>query len=81
MFVPMVPGFVLALGAVETAVWMRVTPIVGQHVFIAELLRGQLPTSGAWVALSVSTLVAGAAALALTTWFLGRESVLRRQSA
>ena len=80
MFVPMIPGFVLAFGAVETAGWMRVTPMIGQHLFIADLIRGQLPAGGASIILLLTTLVTGAAALALTTWLLGRESVLRRQA-
>jgi sodium transport system permease protein len=80
MFMPMVPGFVLAFGAVETADWMRVTPMIGQHLFIADLLRGQLPAMGTSVVLAAATLVMGGAALALTTFLLGRESVLRRQA-
>jgi sodium transport system permease protein len=79
MFVPMVPGFLFAFGALDVAPWMTMTPILGQHLVIADILRGEAVPYAASGRLALLTLGVTVAALASCAWLLGRESVLGRQ--
>jgi sodium transport system permease protein len=78
LFLPMIPGFLLAFGSIQPAPWMNLTPILGQHVFISGLVRGEAPTVAAAAALGLVTLVVAAAAAVATSRGLGVESTLRR---
>lgn len=79
MFIPMVPGFLFAFDAVRPADWMAVTPILGQHLLLAGVLRGEMPTLLAFLGLAAVTLAGTLLALTLCTRLLGHESTLRRQ--
>ena len=78
IFAPMLPGFLFAFGSIEPAHWMTFTPMIGQHVMLTALVRGEAPTVMNLGVLSAITLAAGAAAWLAAAHQLGRESVLRR---
>lgn len=78
IFAPMIPGFLFAFGSIEPAPWMTFTPMIGQHVMLTALVRGETPALMSLVALSAITLAAGAAAWLAAAHQLGRESILRR---
>ena len=78
IFLPMIPGFLFAFGSIEPAPWMTFTPMIGQHVMLTALVRGDTPATIDLAALSVITLVAGAVACVAAARQLGRESILRR---
>lgn len=80
IFVPMIPGFLFAFGSIEPAPWMTFTPMIGQHVMLTALVRGDTPALIELAALSAITLVAGAVACVAASRQLGRESILRRTS-
>jgi sodium transport system permease protein len=78
VFAPMIPGFLFAFGSLQPAPWMRLTPMLGQHVFITDLVRGQaLPLIPA-AQLTIVTLAVAGLALVAVAALLGRESILRR---
>jgi sodium transport system permease protein len=77
IFAPMIPGFLFAFGTLEPAGWMTFTPMIGQHVMLTELIRGDAPAPGAALGLAAVTLAAAAAAWLSAGHQLGRESVLR----
>ena len=77
LFAPMLPGFLLAFGTLEPQPWMRFTPIVGQHLRVADILRGAPAASADVQALAATTIVATGIALAATGWCLGDERIVR----
>jgi sodium transport system permease protein len=78
MFVPMVPGFLLAFGAVPQAAWMAWTPLVGQHLAIAAIVGGTPLTPGTLVGLQALTLGLTIMALITAGIVMSREGILRR---
>ncbi len=78
IFAPMIPGFLFAFGSIEPAPWMTFTPMIGQHVMLTALVRGEAPALLELAALSGITLVAGAVACVAASRQLDRESILRR---
>jgi sodium transport system permease protein len=78
IFLPMLPGFLFAFGSIAAAPWMYLAPIVGQHVMISDIVRGDIPPLAEAVRLSVVTAVSTLVLLASATRLLGRESILRR---
>jgi len=78
IFVPMIPGFLFAFGSIEPAPWMTFTPMIGQHVMLTELVRGDMPAVADLAWLSAITIAAGGAAWMAAARQLGRESILRR---
>lgn len=81
MFIPMVPGFLLAFGTVDPTAWMRWTPVLGHHLIVAGLVSGEAPSSVDTAVLAGITLVVALLAYAATVRRLSDETVLRRQSA
>jgi sodium transport system permease protein len=78
VFLPMLPGFMFAFGSIEMRPWMSAFPMVGQHVMISGLLRGQAPSPVVLTVLSAATLAAAALAMAASAALLRRESIVRR---
>jgi sodium transport system permease protein len=78
IFLPMVPGFLFAFGSVDAAAWMRWTPLVGQHLLIGDILRGDVPSPGHTIAVTLLTLAAGAVGVLMASSLLNRESIVRR---
>jgi sodium transport system permease protein len=78
IFVPMVPGFLLAFGTLSPEHWMTAVPILGQHLLVADIVRGQPLDAFAVTSLSLVTLAATAAGLALASRLLVREAMLLR---
>jgi sodium transport system permease protein len=78
IFLPMIPGFLFAFGSIEPAPWMTFTPMIGQHVMLTALVRGETPALVTQAALATVTVAAGALAWLAAANQLGRESVLRR---
>jgi sodium transport system permease protein len=78
IFLPMVPGFLFAFGSLTVQSWMSWVPMLGQHLMIGDIMRGQVPAAAPAAALTLITLVATAVLLAATSALLGRESILRR---
>ncbi|MDH4066697.1 MAG: ABC transporter permease subunit [Acidobacteriota bacterium] len=81
VFLPMIPGFLLAFGALEPALWMTLTPVIGQHLLVAQVVRGQAMAPTTVLAVSLVSAAAAAAALAIAVRVIGAESVLRRTGA
>lgn len=81
IFVPMIPGFLFAFGSIEPARWMTFAPMIGQHMLITDLVRGQAPSVMDAAVLSLLTLAAAAAAGWTAARQLDREGVLRRAGA
>jgi sodium transport system permease protein len=78
MFVPMLPGFLFAFGSLQPETWMAWVPMLGQHVAMSDIVRGQILTPGNALIMATTSLLGAAVFLALTTGLLGRESTLRR---
>jgi sodium transport system permease protein len=78
IFAPMIPGFLFAFGSLQAAPWMRLTPMLGQHLFIMDIVRGEAGAPLLVAGLTAVTLAAAALAASLIARLLGRESILRR---
>jgi sodium transport system permease protein len=63
MFLPMIPGFLFAFGTLQPADWMIRLPVLGQHLMIADIVRGRTPDTSAAASLAVITLLSAGAAL------------------
>ena len=62
IFLPMIPGFLFAFGALQPATWMTYTPMIGQHLLIAQVVRGEAASIATIVPLSAITMTASAVA-------------------
>jgi sodium transport system permease protein len=80
IFLPMLPGFLLAFGSLDTRPWMTWMPILGQHVMIGGLLRGEPAPVITAASLAAVTIAAAALALGASTRLLDRESIVRRSA-
>lgn len=78
IFAPMIPGFLFAFGSIEPMPWMSFTPMIGQHVMLTALVRGETPIVMNLLVLSAITVAAAVAAWVAAAHQLGRESILRR---
>jgi sodium transport system permease protein len=78
IFLPMIPGFLFAFGSLEAMPWMSWLPMLGQHVVISDMLRGQPSPLPSVAGLTAVTLTAAALTLAVTARLLDRESIVRR---
>jgi sodium transport system permease protein len=78
MFAPMLPGFLFAFGSLQPQAWMMWVPMLGQHVAMSDIVRGQVLSQGVIGAMTFSTLLGAVFAIALTTRLLSRESIVRR---
>ena len=78
VFLPMVPGFLLAFGSIEASAWVRLTPMTGHHVLIGEVVRGIAPAPAGVAILTLITGATAAMALGYATSLLGRETMVRR---
>ena len=81
IFVPMIPGFLFAFGTLDPAPWMALAPMIGQHMLVTSLVRGEPIVMANAITLSVVTVAAAAAAIAAAARLLDRETVLRRAGA
>lgn len=81
IFVPMIPGFLFAFGTLDPAPWMALAPMIGQHMLVTSLVRGEPIVTANAVAVSVVTVAAAAAAITAAARLLDRETVLRRAGA
>jgi sodium transport system permease protein len=78
IFLPMIPGFLFAFGALQPAPWMAYSPMLGQHLLIAQVIRGEAASIVTLVLLSAITVTAAAAAWLAASGQLQKETVLRR---
>jgi sodium transport system permease protein len=78
IFLPMIPGFLFAFGTLQPAPWMAYAPMLGQHMLITAVVRGDIVPVPATIVLSAITLAAGVAAWFAAARQLQRESILRR---
>jgi hypothetical protein len=74
----MIPGFMFAFGSLSTAPWMTFAPMIGQHMLITSVVRGDVPAPASVAVLSAITLAVGMAAWAAASNLLQQETVLRR---
>ena len=81
IFLPMLPGFLFAFGSITPSAWMAFAPMIGQHMLLTDLARGEAPPAIQVVALTTLTLIAAALACWAAARQLDRESVLRRAGA
>jgi sodium transport system permease protein len=81
IFLPMIPGFMFAFGTLQPAPWMAFAPMIGQHMLITTLVRGETLALGPALLLSAITLAAGAGAWLAAASQLRHEAVLRRSAA
>jgi sodium transport system permease protein len=76
LFVPVLPGFLLALQRIEPEPWMRTVPILAQEVLIADLLRGEAVAPASQALAAGTTLAATAFCIAVTAWMLRHERIV-----
>lgn len=81
VFVPMIPGFLLAFGALQPAPWMTVTPVLGQHLMVSDLVRGLTLAPATVAALAAVSTSAAIVALAAAVRLIAREAILHRPGA
>ncbi len=77
IFAPMIPGFLFAFGTVPAQPWMEWTPVVGQHLMIASVVRGDGVPPLMFAALALISSASAVAAVALTARLLNRETIVR----
>jgi sodium transport system permease protein len=76
LFVPMVPGMLLAFSSSRPGSWTAALPIVGHHELLAAALRGgALPLAGMMTSAAGSLLFA-AILIAATGWLLASERII-----
>jgi sodium transport system permease protein len=76
LFLPMLPGFMLAFGSMEAAGWMSSFPLLGQQIAISDVLRGDAPAATTAASLAAATLAAAAAVFVLAARLLDRETIV-----
>lgn len=81
IFLPMLPGFLFAFGSITPSPWMAFAPMIGQHMLLTDLARGEAPPAIQVIALTALTLGAAASGCWAAARQLNRESVLRRAGA
>jgi sodium transport system permease protein len=81
MLVPMLPGFLFAFGSLQPRGWMMWVPMLGQHIAMTDIVRGQILSPGIVGAMTVCTVLGAALALGLTARLLNREGIVRRLGA
>jgi sodium transport system permease protein len=77
MFAPMIPGFLFAFGTVPAQPWMQWTPVIGQHLMIASVVRGDGFAPLTCAALTLFSAAAAVAAVAFTARLLNQETIVR----
>ena len=43
IFLPMIPGFLFAFGSIAPSAWMGFAPMIGQHMLLTDVARGEAP--------------------------------------
>ena len=81
IFLPMIPGFLFAFGSIAPSAWMGFAPMIGQHMLLTDVVRGEVPPASRVIVLTVLTLTAAAIACWAAARQLDREAVLRRAGA
>jgi sodium transport system permease protein len=81
IFLPMIPGFLFAFGSIAPSGWMGFAPMIGQHMLLTDVVRGEVPPASRVIVLTVLTLIAAALACWAAARQLDRETVLRRAGA
>ena len=81
IFLPMIPGFLFAFGSIAPSAWMGFAPMIGQHMLLTDVVRGEVPPASRVIVLTVLTLIAAALACWAAARQLDRETVLRRAGA
>jgi sodium transport system permease protein len=76
LFVPVLPGFLLALQRVDAEPWMRSVPILAQQVLLGDLLRGEAIAPAAQMLAAGTTLAATALCIAVTARMLRHERIV-----
>ncbi|HYO16154.1 MAG TPA: ABC transporter permease subunit [Thermoanaerobaculia bacterium] len=76
LFVPVLPGFLLALQRVDAEPWMRSVPILAQQVLLGDLLRGEAIAPAAQMLAAGTTLAATAVCIAVTARMLRHERIV-----
>ncbi len=81
IFLPMIPGFLFAFGSIAPSAWMGFAPMIGQHMLLTDVVRGDVPPASRVIVLTVLTLITGAIACWAAARQLDHETVLRRAGA
>lgn len=76
LFVPLVPGFLLAFGTVPESPVLGYVPLVGQQLLAMAVLRGEAVPVAQHALLSISTLGLAGAAVAATARLFSHEGLL-----
>ncbi|GHG80379.1 ABC transporter permease subunit [Comamonas sp. JC664] len=76
MFVPMLPGMVLALSPLQPKLWMFFVPVFGQELLAGEVMRGEPLGVLPFLITAASSVVVTVLALAVTTRLLTRERIV-----
>jgi hypothetical protein len=77
----MIPGFLFAFGTLQPAPWMAFAPMIGQHMLITGVVRGDTTPLATVAALSAITGAAGVLAWLAAARQLLQEAVPRRSRA
>lgn len=73
MFVPIVPTLMMSLFPMKTQDWMYAVPLMGQHVTILRLLRGDAITPSQFAMCIAGTTVAAIVVALVTAWVYRSE--------
>lgn len=73
---PMIPGMMLSLQALEPKPWMRVVPILAEQVLIGDLLRGEAIPAGVQALSAGATLAVAAICLLVTARLFSHERIV-----
>ena len=76
MFVPMLPAFTMMFSPIDPQPWIRLVPLLGQHLLITEALRGQPGSLLVFVGAGVTVTLSGLVCVAVTTRLFQREKII-----
>lgn len=76
LFLPMLPGLIVAVRPVDTEPWMYFVPMLSQQVLLTDVLRGDVTNSSGFFIAGGVSLLAGVAATLLTARLFRSERIV-----
>lgn len=76
MLVPMIPGMVMSIKPIHSALWMMPIPLLGQQVLLMDVLRGEPTGALAFALAGLSAAALAGACLLLNARLFERETII-----
>lgn len=76
MLIPMIPGMVMAIKPIHSALWMMPVPLLGQQVLLMDVLRGEPTSALDFVLTSVSAAALAVVCLLINARLFEREKII-----